>query len=173
MSNLTTLLVDSPGPVRQRLERGFAAQGHRVVLAERFGELPEVARSSGCSLLVTEAVLGPTSVTSTVAEIRRAHADLPIVVLSTFASVAMAVRAMRAGATLFLIKPRTAEEILAELRGDHGAAVEVTHPSFHRAIWEYLQECLSSAGSVSAASRRLGLERRSLRRMLQKSPPMR
>jgi ActR/RegA family two-component response regulator len=38
-------------------------------------------------------------------------------------------------------------------------------------IWQYINDVYASAGSMSEAARRLGLDRRSLRRMLNRTPP--
>ena len=71
-----------------------------------------------------------------------------------------------------------AKVVLAELKsGRHGTASEsegsYTWPTLNRTIWEYLNQVYVSAGSMSEAARRLGLHRRSLRRMLAKYPPAR
>jgi two-component system response regulator RegA len=45
------------------------------------------------------------------------------------------------------------------------------HLTLDRAIWEFISQTVESAGTISEASRRLGLDRRSLRRMLSKYAP--
>jgi ActR/RegA family two-component response regulator len=46
-------------------------------------------------------------------------------------------------------------------------------PSLDRTIWEYINQVVVGAGTLSEAARRLGVDRRSLRRMLAKYPPSR
>jgi two-component system response regulator RegA len=101
-----------------------------------------------------------------------------VVVATSYPSVATAVRAVRLGVKAYVAKPASAARIL-------GAALEPVDcpangsggaedwPSLDRTIWEYLNQVLVVAGSMSAAARRLGLDRRSLRRMLSKYPPPR
>jgi two-component system response regulator RegA len=99
-------------------------------------------------------------------------------VATLYPSVATAVRLIRMGLAAYFIKPVSAAAILAELKSDrHGPAIEgegsYTWPTLNRTIWEYLNQVYVSAGSMSEAARRLGLHRRSLRRMLAKYPPAR
>jgi len=48
-----------------------------------------------------------------------------------------------------------------------------TQMTLDRAIWEYINYSVDVAGSIAAAARNLGLDRRSLRRMLAKYAPAR
>jgi ActR/RegA family two-component response regulator len=42
-----------------------------------------------------------------------------------------------------------------------------------RAVWEYIARTVETAGTLSGGARRLGIDRRSLKRMLKKYPPRR
>ena len=81
---------------------------------------------------------------------------------------------MRAGIAVYVAKPVTAEMVLAAL-GDGAdwaqAPADPCWPSLDRTIWEYINQVLVEAGSISEAARRLRIDRRSLRRMLAKHPP--
>src|SRR5690606_11363521 len=95
-----------------------------------------------------------------------------------YGSIATATEAMRLGATHYLPKPATVDEILAAFARDELpplAAVEgeeATTPSLARAEWEHINRVLAdSGGNISEAARRLGIHRRSLQRKLQKYPP--
>jgi ActR/RegA family two-component response regulator len=59
--------------------------------------------------------------------------------------------------------------VVAALEGD--CPVDPTPMSLDRAIWEYLNQTLVETGSISAAARRLRVDRTSLKRMLRKEPP--
>jgi len=98
-------------------------------------------------------------------------------VLTGYASIATAVQAVKLGATNYLSKPVSVEELISALTGDGGAVTEsppAAPMSPRRASWEHVQRVLQEAdGNVSEAARRLGMHRRSLQRMLQKRPPRR
>lgn len=100
-----------------------------------------------------------------------------LVVVSEHGSVAAAVEVMRRGADEYLSSPAGIGDLLCALDGSRpageaeGAARERVAPSLDRAIWEYIHFVLAGAGTVAEAARRLGVDRRSLRRMLSQHPP--
>ena len=97
-------------------------------------------------------------------------------ILTAYGSMAAAVQALKFGAVACLAKPASVGEILRACgvpteRDSVGEEPILQHMSLQRAHWEYLQRVFEDAGSVSEAARRLGVDRRSLRRMLTKTPP--
>lgn len=97
-----------------------------------------------------------------------------IVVLTGYGSIATAVEAVKLGATHYLTKPASVDDLIAAF--DRGASGETTAPpgevaSLARVEWEHinrvLQEC---GGNISQAARLLGVHRRSLQRKLSKYP---
>lgn len=108
-------------------------------------------------------------------------------VVTAYPSVATAVRFTRMGIAAYLAKPVSAESLVDAIAGSTGAQCSeaascaggplfdesLAWPTLDRTIWEYLCEVHAAAGSISEAARRLGLDRRSLRRMLAKHPPVR
>jgi two-component system response regulator RegA len=100
-----------------------------------------------------------------------------VVLLTARASVAIAVRAVRAGVESVLAKPATADQVLSSVRAEvsppmppEAAPVDLT---LDQALWEYINRAVELAGSIGGASRALGIERRSLKRMLAKYAPAR
>jgi two-component system response regulator RegA len=91
--------------------------------------------------------------------------------------VATAVRAVRLGFDAYLAKPIDPRCIAGLLEGCGRPAAPVeppdteAWPSLDRTIWELVNQVVAVSGSLSEAARRLGLDRRSLRRMLAKYPP--
>lgn len=107
-----------------------------------------------------------------------------LVIVTSYGSIASAVRAVKLGVAGYLIKPVRGDQVLRAagvvLPGDapevhalHVADSAQSHLSLDRAIWEYLTQAVEDAGSLSGAARLLGLHARSLRRMLAKYPPPR
>ena len=98
-----------------------------------------------------------------------------LVIVTSYGSVASAVRAIKLGVGGYLVKPASGVHVL-RAAGHEAPAPDETPASYlslDRAIWEVLNEAVEQAGTVSGAARRLGLHARSLRRMLAKYPPAR
>lgn len=103
-----------------------------------------------------------------------------MIIVTSYASIATAVRAIKLGAQDYLIKPTTAVAIefaLCAQESRLGAAtaqdVEDAFPSLARQEREFIENVLLQCnGNISAAARRLGLHRQSLQRKLRKYPPL-
>jgi two-component system response regulator RegA len=105
-----------------------------------------------------------------------------LVIVTSYASIATAVRAVKLGVGGYLIKPARGDQVLRAagytVPGDAPDVValqDTAQPylSLDRAIWEFLTQAVEDAGTLSGAARLLGLHARSLRRMLAKYPPPR
>jgi ActR/RegA family two-component response regulator len=105
-----------------------------------------------------------------------------LVIVTSYASIASAVRAVKLGVGGYLVKPSRGDQVLRAagypVPGEDpaaAAALEGAQPyrSLDRAIWEFLTLAVEDAGTLSGAARLLGLHARSLRRMLAKYPPAR
>jgi two-component system response regulator RegA len=97
-----------------------------------------------------------------------------VVVVSGYASVPVAVAAMRLGAWDVVSKPATAASLLGSLEPEalRARPSRADLPSLGRTEWEHIQRALRDAGgSISEAARRLGIPRRTLQRKLRKAPP--
>jgi two-component system response regulator RegA len=104
--------------------------------------------------------------------------QIEIVIVTTYPSVASAMRAIRLGASAYLPKPTTASHILRALgreprrQNDKTVGRTATASDLDRMISNYLNQVFEICGSMSEAARRLKLDRRSLRRMLVKDGPL-
>lgn len=105
-----------------------------------------------------------------------------LVIVTAYASIASAVRAVKLGVRGYLIKPARGDQVLRAAgylvpgnAPDVVALQNTSEPylSLDRAIWEFLTQAVEDAGTLSGAARLLGLHARSLRRMLAKYPPPR
>jgi two-component system response regulator RegA len=106
--------------------------------------------------------------------LREASPLTRFVVVTAYGSIASAIQALRLGAERYLCKPVSANIVLHVLKDDRFPEVtDPVHPSLDRAIWEYIHFVLAEEGTIAGAARRLGIQPRSLRRMLQKVPPAR
>jgi two-component system response regulator RegA len=101
-----------------------------------------------------------------------------VVVATAFGSVSSAVRAIKMGVSAYVEKPFCALQIVDSLshhpcEGAFAPGQDRALRSLHRLRWDYINATLDSTGTIAAAADRLGLDRRSLRRMLSKYPPAR
>jgi two-component system response regulator RegA len=125
---------------------------------------------------VVDLRLGDEDGLALVAPLRARHPALRIVVLTGYASIATAVKAIKLGADDYLAKPVTAgavADVLARTPAEPTAApAPAAEPMSPRRLeWEHIQRVLAEHdGNVSATARTLRMHRRTLQRKLSKRP---
>jgi two-component system, response regulator RegA len=166
------VLIAEPNPaVRTRLRRDFEERGWRVGEAATQDQTWSACAKLRPHLAVLELRLQDGFCFPLVS--RGVEVGAVVVVLTAHGSVAAAIAAIKQGATAFLCKPVGVASILTAARGapvEHALAPPQPM-TLSRARWEYLSRAVVTEGSVTGASRRLGLQARSLRRMLAKAAP--
>jgi two-component system, response regulator RegA len=172
------LVVDDDDVFRERLARALSDRGFDVRSAADSRQALEAARDESPELAIVDLRMPGGSGLELVRDLKAVDPATKVVVLTGYGSIATATEAMRLGATHYLPKPATADEILSAFRRDSippltaidGA--EETTPSLARAEWEHINRVLSDCGgNISEAARRLGMHRRSLQLKLRKYPP--
>jgi two-component system response regulator RegA len=171
------LLVDHASEARNDLARAFDQLGYVVWGVEDPAAVLDVARASHPEVVVADPAVWRVGAARVVNLLRAALPGVAIAVLTACASIAHAVGALRSGAATYLAKPVTAQQILGSVYG----APPINEPyegggsprtlTLDEAIWQYMSLVMEEAGSVSEAARRLGVDRRSLRRMMVKYAP--
>ncbi|MBC6906985.1 response regulator [Saccharophagus sp. K07] len=101
--------------------------------------------------------------------------DIKIVVLTAYASIATAVQTIKLGATNYLSKPATIDQILQAFENDAPTCADEADTAhvvpLRRIEWEHIQKALAdNAGNISATARQLKMHRRTLQRKLAKKP---
>ncbi len=177
------LVVDDDDAFRERLRQAFERRGYEVRTAANAADALSQARAESPELAVVDLRMPNGSGLELVRDLKQLDAATRVVVLTGYGSIATAIEAMRLGATHYLSKPATADEVLAAFQGapagdtppvEAAAPAADATPTLARAEWEHIQRVLGDVGgNVSEAARRLGLHRRSLQRKLQKHPPRR
>jgi two-component system response regulator RegA len=169
----TMLVVDDDTTLCRALAAALRRRGWTAVVAHD----PKEAAREAVAWTVTHAIVDMRmpggSGLELVSRLVQLRPGIAIVVLTGYGSIANAVEAVKRGATHYLTKPATVDEILAAF-GVAQAPVVLTAdpgseavPSLAEAEWEHLQRVLADAGgNVSEAARRLGMHRRSLQRKL-------
>lgn len=178
------LIVDDDDRFRERLTLSFQRKGYHVFSAPGFQEAIRICEVHTIDFAVVDLRMPDGNGLDLIGHIQNSHPKAHVLILTGYGSVSTAKEALRQGAVDYLMKPTDADEIENTLQGTPGAeeikgdqqtsAVPVEVPSLDRVEWEHIQRVLNdSGGNISEAARRLGIQRRSLQRKLQKYPPAR
>ncbi|GAA4325902.1 response regulator [Pigmentiphaga soli] len=167
------LLIDDDELYLTTLQRSLARRGLETRTAASIAEALRVADEIRPAFALVDLKLGDDSGLTLIRPLRALRADMRILLVTGYASIATAVDAIKRGADDYLPKPATAPMILRALERHKGdaVAVESTMIPLHRLEWEHIQQAMhETGGNVSAAARLLNMHRRSLQRKLAKRP---
>lgn len=167
------LLVDDNLQYLQTLQRSLQKRGFATVLAQHRAAALALAQQHHPEFALVDLRIGEESGLELIQPLKVIRADMRILLVTGYASVATAVEAIKRGADNYLLKPVTADAMVRALFADSGAVPgpESTMVPLARVEWEHIQQALSETnGNISAAARLLGAHRRSLQRKLAKHP---
>lgn len=171
------LVVDDDKRFALTLAAALARRGYAAHVAHDAAGALATAQTQKPEAAVVDLKLGADDGLALIEPLRRAHPHMRIVVLTGYASIATAVKAIKLGADDYLAKPVTASAVAAVLeRRAHGlaSAEPVAHwepMSPRRLEWEHIQRVLAEHdGNISATARSLRMHRRTLQRKLAKRP---
>ncbi len=167
------LIVEDDAAFARTLRRSFERRGYAVQHASSHEEVKTLLASSNPEFAVVDLKLnGEASGLACVQTLNAHSADMLIVVLTGFASIATAVEAVKLGACHYLAKPSNTDDIEAAFtRATGNVEVELTNrpTSIKTLEWEHIHETLAETGfNISETARRLGMHRRTLARKLGK-----
>jgi two-component system response regulator RegA len=167
------LIVEDDEAFARTLTRSFERRGYSVLLAASLAEVEALLTEHQPGYAVVDLKLkGEASGLACVQKLHAASADMLIVVLTGFASIATAVEAVKLGACHYLAKPSNTDDIEAAFgraQGDAEVALTERATSIKTLEWERIHEVLAETGfNISEAARRLGMHRRTLARKLGK-----
>lgn len=168
------LLVDDDEIFGKVLARALEKHQYQVYFAESSEVALQLGEQNIPDYAVVDLRIGEDSGLVLIKALVEINPSMKIVMLTGYASVATAVEAIKLGATHYLTKPATIEEILVALdktSGDTGVSMQNQPMSVQRLEWEHLQKVLvEHDGNISAAARALNMHRRTLQRKLAKKP---
>jgi two-component system, response regulator RegA len=173
----TVLVVDDDERFAGTLATALGRRGYAAYVAHDAATALAAARTTEPEAAVVDLKLGADDGLTLIEPLRRAHPQMRIIVLTGYASIATAVKAIKLGADDYLAKPVTAAAVAAVLeRGARSATdgradgpLEPMSP--RRLEWEHIQRVLAEHdGNISATARTLRMHRRTLQRKLGKRP---
>lgn len=174
MTEQRILLIDDDATFTSVMTRGFARRGFEVCSCNNPAQAADSCRDFRPSHILLDLNMPGTSGLVLLPALLDAAPDASLVVLTGYSSIATAVEATKLGATHYLCKPASIDEVLGAF-GEGNAPTDVEVPtdpiSVERLEWEHIQRVLSdNDGNISATARALGMHRRTLQRKLQKRP---
>ncbi len=174
--NLSFLVIDDDDVFRETLSRGLQRHGCQVTMAASEAEALSLVSQHRFDACVLDLRLGDDSGLTLLSRLLAVQADLRILMLTGYSSIATAVEAIKRGAIHYLAKPIGIADILRVFVSEEtNATVAIVDPSpqtsVDRLAWEHIQRVLlEEDGNISASARRLGMHRRTLQRRLAKKP---
>ena len=167
------LLVEDDAVFARTLQRSFERRGYTVENAINLAQTEaRLENYSPTHAVVDLKLAGGDSGLACVKALSAHNADIPIVVLTGYASINTAVEAVKLGACHYLVKPSNTDDIEAAFvrkDGDDTVALTARTTSIKTLEWETIHEVLAACDfNISEAARRLGMHRRTLARKLEK-----
>ena len=167
------LIVEDDAAFARTLSRSFERRGYAVLLAASLEGVVALLKTNKPEYAVVDLKLaGGTSGLACVQTLHAHDADMLIVVLTGYASIATAVEAIKLGACHYLAKPSNTDDIEAAFgraAGDTDVGLTERPTSIKTLEWERIHETLAATGfNISETARRLGMHRRTLARKLGK-----
>lgn len=175
MSEPVFLVIDDDTTLLRVLSRGLSQRGFTVHSAENGEQAIALCEQHQPEYISLDLKLEQESGLHLIEQLKRASPNCKIVMLTSYASIATAVDAIKLGAHQYLCKPVNIDELLNSFEHsiERNEQTEVTEKptSVKRLEWEKIQQTLQEHdGNVSATARALGMHRRTLQRKLQKHP---
>ncbi len=170
----SVLLVDDDERFAGTLAQALDRRGWTTVVSHTADDALAAARDSPPNAAVVDLKIGRDDGLALVPALREIGPHMRIIVLTGYASIATAVRAIKLGADDYLAKPVTGSTVADALARGGRTAAEATPPtpmSPRRLEWEHIQRILAEhEGNISATARTLNMHRRTLQRKLAKRP---
>jgi DNA-binding NtrC family response regulator len=134
--NGSILIVDDEEIMREILEALLAREGYAVRLAANGAEGLELARAVPFDAAIVDVMLPGVNGIETLDELKKIDEDLPVIMITAFASVENAIAAMKRGAFDYVTKPFKNDEVLVVL---HNAVERRRLVAENRALRQNLQ----------------------------------
>jgi len=114
--NASILVVDDEDIMREILEALLTREGYRVRLAASGAEGIDLAKSTPFDAAIVDVMMPGVDGIAVLEELRKIDDDLPVLMITAFASVETAISAMKRGAFDYITKPFKNDEVLVVVR---------------------------------------------------------
>jgi two-component system, response regulator RegA len=165
------IVAHPPGRWRDHFVHSLQSCRYQVHACEDSLAVKSLVADLELHLVVTELRLVDGPALALLAWLKRERPKLRTVVATDHGSIATAVRCTRLGVDGYFCKPVSCDKLVGCEHTDGDPCILDRPMRLERAVWEYLHRAVDSAGSISQGAQLLGLDRRSLRRMLGKYAP--
>ena len=141
------LIVDDEPNLRTTLSHILQRDGYIVTTAGDADEAHEKLKSDQFDLVFLDIKMPKKSGLALLTEIKQLFPDLPVLLLTAFASLDSAIEAVRRGAADYLLKPIDPPQILARVR----QVLSEQQPNRRRAIMNEMQRLLGELNQIDGA----------------------
>jgi DNA-binding NtrC family response regulator len=145
----TILVIDDEEIMREILETLLTREGYQVRLAANAAEGLELARRMSFDAAIVDVMMPGMDGISALDELKKIDDDLPVMVITAFASVENAIAAMKRGAFDYITKPFKNDEVMVVLRN---ALVQRRLVAENRALRQNLQAHQNRFGEIIGRS---------------------
>jgi len=141
------LVIDDEEIMREVLETLLTREGYSVRFARSAEEGLELARSMPFDVAIVDLMLPGMDGIAALEELKRINEDLPVLMITAFASVETAIAAMKRGAFDYITKPFKNDEVLVVVRNavERSRLVQENR-SLRRSVQEHYQKFSSIIG---------------------------
>ncbi|HWN86761.1 MAG TPA: sigma-54 dependent transcriptional regulator [Vicinamibacterales bacterium] len=112
----SVLVIDDEEVMREILEALLGREGYRVKVASSGEEGLDLARSTSFDAAIVDVMMPGIDGIATLEELKKIDEDLPVVMVTAFASVETAISAMKRGAFDYITKPFKNDEVIVVVR---------------------------------------------------------
>jgi two-component system response regulator FixJ len=112
----TVFVVDDEAAVRKALKQSIESLGARVLCFQSASLCLEALEQERCDLVITDVNMPEMSGVTLLGKIRESHALVPVLVMTGYGSIPLAVKAMQGGAVDFIEKPLDEDVVLPKVR---------------------------------------------------------
>jgi two-component system response regulator FlrC len=112
MGRTQVLIVEDDAALREALTDTLAVAGYAVLAAENGADALAICAHDGIDVVVSDVAMQPMDGQALLAEIRRRHPQLPVILMTAYGTIVQAVTAMQRGAADYLVKPFEAQALI-------------------------------------------------------------
>ena len=146
------LVIDDEEIMREILEALLTREGHTVRLASDAAEGLELARTGSFDAAIVDIMMPGMDGMTALDELKKIDDDLPVLMITAFASVESAITAMKRGAFHYITKPFKNDEVLAVVRN---ALAQRRLVAENRVLRQNLQHHANRFGEIIGRSTRM------------------